>query len=511
MNKPALVLVLGDQLTLERGALRNARPGTDTILMAEVREEACYVSHNRHKIALIFSAMRHFRDALRQCGFSVIYFQYEDGKASLLDAVQEALLRCDAQVLRCGEPGEFRLLSALRTWQLSVPMELVDDDRFLASHAEFSAWAQGRKQLRMEYFYRLMRKKHGLLLDARGGPEGGSWNYDTENRRGWRNTEEIPQRPAVTIDPITADVLELVAREFPDNPGDLSRFYLGVTPGQAEEHFNWFLQHALARFGTYQDALAEESPYLFHSLVSMYLNIGLLDPLQVCRRVELAWRDGHCELAAAEGFIRQVLGWREYVRGMYWLMMPEYAQRNSLQAHRPLPTWFWSGDTEMRCLQSALRQTLDLGYAHHIQRLMVIGNFALLAGLDVEQVCAWYLAVYVDAFEWVELPNTLGMALHADGGLMASKPYAASGKYIQRQGNHCKQCRYNPMQATGEHSCPYNSLYWHFVDRNLDMLKTNPRMALTVKNWMRKDAEEKVAILNWANGELARLAPGAVR
>ena len=202
-----------------------------------------------------------------------------------------------------------------------------------------------------------------------------------------------------------------------------------------------------------------------------------------------------------------MLGWREYVRGIYWLMMPEYAGRNGLRADRPLPDWFWTGNTGMRCLQSALRQTLDLGYAHHIQRLMVIGNFALLAGLDVEQVCAWYLAVYVDAFEWVELPNTLGMALHADGGLMASKPYAASGKYIQRQGNHCKQCRYNPAQGTGESSCPYNSLYWHFVDRNLDMLKSNPRMTLTVSNWMRKDASEKVAILNWADGELARLAP----
>jgi deoxyribodipyrimidine photolyase-related protein len=508
VNKPALILVLGDQLTLGRGALRNARPGIDTIIMAEVQEEACYVRHNRHKIALIFSAMRHFRNALRQSGFSVIYFQYEDCKASLRDAVQEGLTRCNAHALRCCEPGEFRLLSELRDWQLSVPVELVADDRFLASREEFSEWAQSRKQLRMEYFYRLMRRKHGLLLDSTHGPEGGKWNYDAQNRQGWRNNEKIPPRPGLTIDPITADVLALVAREFPDNPGELSHFYLGVTPAQAEDHFNWFLQHALARFGNYQDALAEESPYLFHSLISMYLNIGLLDPLDVCRRVENAWREGHCELATAEGFIRQVLGWREYVRGIYWLLMPEYAGHNSLQAHRPLPQWFWTGYTEMRCLQSALRQTLDLGYAHHIQRLMVIGNFALLAGLDVQQVCAWYLAVYVDAFEWVELPNTLGMALHADGGLMASKPYAASGKYIQRQGNHCKQCRYNPMQITGESGCPYNSLYWHFVDRNLDILKTNPRMALTVNNWMRKDAGEKAAILNWANREIAQLAPG---
>ncbi|MEZ5501670.1 MAG: cryptochrome/photolyase family protein [Halioglobus sp.] len=507
MQTPALILVLGDQLTLDKGALRGARPGIDTILMAEVREEACYARHNRHKIAFIFAAMRHFRDALRQRGFSVIYFPYEERTLSLLDAVEEALARCDARVLRCCEPGEYRLLNALRRWTLAVPLELVADERFLASGRAFADWARGRKQLRMEYFYRLMRQQHGLLLDAQGAPEGGQWNYDADNRQGWRGAEEIPARPAVDIDPTTAEVIDLVQREFPDNPGDLSRFYLAVTPGAAEAHFQWFLTHALPRFGRYQDALAEESPWLFHSLVSMYLNVGLLDPLQVCRQAEAAWRAGQCTLAAAEGFIRQISGWREYVRGIYWLQMPDYARSNTLQADRPLPDWFWSGDTDLRCLQTALRQTLDLGYGHHIQRLMVVGNFALLAGLDVEQVCAWYLGVYVDAFEWVELPNTLGMALYADGGLMASKPYAASGKYIQRQGNHCKQCRYDPARATGEGACPYNSLYWHFTNRHSKALQANPRMALTLKNWARKDSDERATILAWADSELARLAP----
>jgi deoxyribodipyrimidine photolyase-related protein len=509
MNESDLILVLGDQLTLDKGALKGARPGQDTVVMAEVAEEACYVRHNRHKIALIFAAMRHFRDELRKLGFSVIYFQYEDGKASLLEAVREALEACNADAVRCCEPGEWRLLAQLRSWELPVPLQLADDDRFLASSDEFADWAQGRKQLRMEYFYRRMRKKYDLLLDENGAPEGGKWNYDASNRKGWRNSEDLPDRPGTDIDATTAEVLELVNREFPDHPGDLSRFYLGVTPAQAEEHFQWFLEHALLLFGTYQDALAEESPWLFHSLVSMYINIGLLDPLQVCRRVEHAWRAGQCELAAAEGFIRQILGWREYVRGIYWLKMPEYADRNSLMAQRPLPAWFWTGETEMRCLQVALSQTLDLGYAHHIQRLMVIGNFALLAGLDVEQVCTWYLAVYVDAFEWVELPNTLGMALHADGGLMASKPYAASGKYIQRQGNHCKACRYTPARVTGEAACPYNSLYWHFIHRHRERLEANPRMGLTVRNWARKDREEQATILQWADKELQRLAPEA--
>jgi deoxyribodipyrimidine photolyase-related protein len=508
VSKGALILLLGDQLTPGRGALSDAVPGRDTIVMAEVAAEACYVKHNRHKIALIFSSMRHFREQLRAQGFTVHYFSYSlAGPTSLLDAVTAALQRCDADELRCCEPGEHRLLSELQQWVLPIPVRLVTDDRFLCSRGAFDDWASGRKQLRMEYFYRGMRKQYHVLLDSAGGPQGGKWNYDTENRRGWRSQEEIPQRPAVIPDQITAQVIELVNSEFPDNPGDLGQFYLAVTAQEARSHFHWFLEHGLPRFGTYQDSLAEESPWLFHSLISMYLNIGLLDPLEVCQQVEHAWRQGQCELSAAEGFIRQVLGWREYVRGIYWLAMPEYAQRNALNARRPLPDWFWSGATDMRCMEVALRQTLDLGYAHHIQRLMVIGNFALLAGLDVAQVCNWYLAVYVDAFEWVELPNTLGMALHADGGLMASKPYAASGKYIQRQGDHCKQCRYSPAKTTGPGACPYNSLYWRFINRHLTTLGANPRMGLVVKNWERKEAQERDAIVHWGNAELERLAP----
>jgi deoxyribodipyrimidine photolyase-related protein len=508
VSEPALILLLGDQLALAHGAMRNARPGVDSILMAEVRDEASYVRHNRHKIALIFSAMRHCRDELRSRGFNVIYYSYEDGKASLCEALQAGLQRCQAASVVCCEPGEFRLLEELRQWELSVPLEIIPDDRFLASHADFSEWKRDRKQLRMEYFYRQMRRKYAVLLDADGAPEGGQWNYDASNRQGWRAKDEVPARPEVAVDEITGAVLEMVNREFPDHPGDLDRFYLGVTVAQAQEHLEWFLQNALPHFGKYQDALAEESPWLFHALVSMYLNIGLLDPLTVCRQVEQAWRDGRCEIAAAEGFIRQVLGWREYVRGIYWSTMPEYAQRNELLAERPLPEWFWTGATDMRCLHLALEQTLELGYAHHIQRLMVIGNFALLAGLDVEEVCAWYLAVYVDAFEWVELPNTLGMALHADGGLMASKPYAASGKYIQRQGNHCKQCKYSPAKTTGQGACPYNALYWHFIDRHLERFRGNPRMNLVVANWQRRDQAEKTAIIEWADQELNRLAPG---
>jgi deoxyribodipyrimidine photolyase-related protein len=508
MTAKSLRLVLGDQLSPNNPVLADAEPGRDVVLLAEVAEEAGYVRHNRHKIALIFSAMRHFAADLEARGFTVIYRTFDEGVASLQDAVAAALAATGVSSVQVTQPGEYRLLRAMQDWEdaLGVPVHLREDSRFLASQEDFAQWARGRKQLRMEYFYRDMRRRYGLLLDADGEPEGGKWNYDAENRSGWRGGEEVPARPAAEIDATTREVLTLVERAFPDNPGDLGEFRLAVTAAAAQEQLDWFCRHALDRFGTYQDALAEESPWMFHGLISMYLNIGLLCPLAVCRQVEAAYRAGSCSLAAAEGFIRQVLGWREYVRGIYWHAMPGYAERNTFAAERPLPGWFWSGETDMRCLSRALQQSLDLGYAHHIQRLMVIGNFALLAGLDVRAVCDWYLAVYVDAFEWVELPNTLGMALHGDGGLMASKPYAASGKYIQRQGNHCAQCRFDPKQVTGEDACPYNSLYWHFIDRHQDYLKKNARMGLIVGGWQKRDAGERRAIVDWAEGVLARQA-----
>ena len=506
-TKPVLRLVLGDQLGPNSPVLRDADRKRDIILLAEVRDEAGYVPHNRHKIALIFSAMRHFARSLEDDGYTVIYRSFDEGVESLRDAVAEALEERDAGAVAVAAPGEYRLLADMQGWEdaLNVPVHIRADDRFLASTEDFDDWASGRKQLRMEYFYRDMRRRYELLMDADGEPEGGQWNYDAENRSGWRGGEEVPERPEARADRITRAVLMLVDEEFPDNPRDLSAFRLAVTPEGAQAHFDWFCDHALERFGTYQDALAEESPWMFHALVSMYLNIGLLEPLAVCRQVEQAYRDGRCSLAGAEGFIRQVLGWREYVRGVYWHAMPAYAERNTFDAKRPLPAWFWTAETDMRCLARALEQTLQHGYAHHIQRLMVIGNFALLAGLDVKEVCAWYLAVYVDAYEWVELPNTLGMALHGDRGLMASKPYAASGKYIQRQGNHCSQCRYDPKKTTGDGACPYNSLYWHFIDRHHDYLKRNARMGLIVGGWQKRKEADRKAIVAWAEGVLDAL------
>jgi deoxyribodipyrimidine photolyase-related protein len=511
MTTRRLILVLGDQLTRRGPALAGAEPGRDTVLLAEVAEEATYVRHNRHKIALIFSAMRHFAEALRREGFTVIYRHYGERVESLERALMEACGSSDVDEVWLCDPGEYRLREAIAGWEshLPVPLRVLEDSRFLCSHEDFRRWAEGRRQLRMEHFYREMRRRYGILLESDGSPAGGHWNYDRENRSGWRDQTAIPERKQVRNDALTRAVLEEVAEAFPDNPGDLARFCYGVTPGQAEAEFDWFCEHALPDFGTYQDAIAEASPWLFHARISMYLNIGLLAPLDLCRRVEEAWRRGQCSLAAAEGFVRQILGWREYVRGIYWLAMPDYRERNALDARLPLPAFFWNAETDMRCLAMALKQSLDLGYGHHIQRLMVIGNFALLAGLDVRAVCDWYLAVYVDAFEWVELPNTLGMALHADGGLMASKPYAASGNYIQRQGDHCRQCRYSPSKTTGEGACPYNALYWHFIHRHQARFENNPRMSLVLANWRRRRPAQREAILDWAQHLLDGL-PGSL-
>jgi len=503
-----LILVLADQLSDSNPVLEGADPARDVIVMAEVAEEANYVRHNRHKIVLLFSAMRHYAKRLRDRGFNVVYFELTDAVPSLELACQRALSQFPSEVLRVCAPGEYRLWAAMQDWHttLGVSVDIVEDSRFLSPLDDFRLWAKGRKQLRMEYFYRDMRKRYGILLDG-VEPVGGKWNYDAENRVGWRGQVDIPTRPDVSPDAITRAVITLVQTQFPDNPGDLDQFRLAVTHTDAALQFDWFCENALGDFGTYQDALPDGSPWVFHSLISMYLNCGLLEPLAVCQRVEQHWRDGGCSLAAAEGFIRQVLGWREYVRGVYWLLMPEYKTRNTFKASRPLPDFFWNANTDMRCLQQAITQSLDLGYAHHIQRLMVIGNFALLAGLDVDQVCDWYLAVYVDAYEWVELPNTLGMALHADDGAMASKPYAASGKYIQKQGDHCKQCRYNAAQMTGPTACPYNSLYWRFIDRHAEFLAGNPRMSLILANWRKRAPADKQAIVAWADQLLLELAP----
>ncbi|WP_374530445.1 cryptochrome/photolyase family protein [Novosphingobium sp.] len=485
----SLVLILGDQLSHGLSALGAADRASDVVLMAEVMAEASYVPHHKKKIALIFSAMRHFSAELRQAGWTVDYVKLDDpaNTGTLGGEVQRALSRHGLTRVIATEPGEWRLLAEMQSWPATT---LLADRRFLADRAGFADWAAGRSGLRMEHFYRIMRRKTGLLMDN-GQPVGGRWNFDADNRKAIDRDLHIPQPPRFTPDPITREVLDLVAKRFPDNFGSLEPFWFGVDRSDAEAAFAHFVRHALPLFGSYQDAMLRGQAFLYHAVIAPYLNLGLLDPLEICRVVETAWRNGTIPLNSAEGFIRQVIGWREFVRGIYWWRMPGYEHANALRAQRPLPTFYWTAETSMACLGACISQTRDEAYAHHIQRLMVTGNFALLAGIDPHELHRWYLSVYADAFEWVELPNTIGMSQFADDGLLASKPYAASGSYINRMSDYCRGCRYDVKAKSGPDACPFNLLYWDFIARHRERLARNPRMAPMVRTWDRFSAERQ--------------------
>ncbi|MFN4024198.1 MAG: cryptochrome/photolyase family protein [Hyphomonas sp.] len=493
-----LRLVLGDQLSPEMSSLRDAAPGRDLVLIAEVMEEATYVRHHKKKIAFLFAAMRHFAQEMAAAGHRVRYVRLDDpaNQGSLRAEVARALEdEPGLSRLVVTKPGEWRLMQDMETWRdlLPVPVELREDTRFIVPLMDFAAWAEGRWQLRMEHFYREVRRRTGLLMEG-GKPAGGQWNFDQENRKRLPKSALAPPRFLPDADRVTREVMELVAARFPDHFGELEPWVFPVTRAGAEAARDHFMADILPGFGDWQDAMAAGEPWMWHSLLSIHLNCGLLDPLDLCRRAEAEWKAGRAPLNAVEGFIRQIIGWREYVRGIYWLKMPGYAQMNALAANHPLPDFYWTGETDMHCMAEAIGQTRRHAYAHHIQRLMVTGNFALIAGLDPAEVNEWYLRVYADAYEWVELPNTHGMALHADGGLMASKPYAASGNYISRMSDYCAGCRYDVKQRTGPDACPFNFLYWDFIARHQERFAQNPRMALITKSLDRIAPDERRAI-----------------
>ena len=502
-----LVLVLGDQLSEGLPALREADEGTDVVVMAEVDEEAGYVRHHPKKIALIFAAMRKFAGALRDAGWDVRYTQLDDTE-NAGSIVGELLRRAEetgASEVLVTEPGEWRLIEKIK--HAPIKTHILQDDRFIASHAEFEAWADGRKALRMEYFYRDMRRKTGLLMEG-DTPAGDKWNYDHDNRKAAPDDVTVEGPLWFEPDAEVEEVLALVEARFDGHFGDLRPFGFATTRAQALEALGYFVEHALARFGDYQDAMLEGHQFLYHAVVSPYLNIGLLGPLEVCQAVEKAWKKGDVPINAAEGFIRQIIGWREYVRGIYFLEGPTYPERNVLKQDRALPAFYWGAETRMNCIAHAVGQTKEQAYAHHIQRLMVTGNFALLAGIDPGEVHEWYLAVYADAFEWVESPNTVGMSQFADGGVIASKPYVSSGAYINRMSDYCKGCAYKVSVKTGEGACPFNLLYWHFLDRHRERFSNNARMGNMYRTWDRMDADRRDTVLKDAEAFLDKLDAG---
>jgi deoxyribodipyrimidine photolyase-related protein len=506
MSVRHLVVVLGDQLDTESSAFDDFDPSQDAVWMCEAVEESTHVPSAKQRIAVFLAAMRHFAQSLRERGWPLTYRALGEGHdaSSLGQALAECLAGDTPQAVILCEPGEWRVLHQLRAVceSASVRLELRPDRHFLCSIGEFQAYAAKRKQLRLEYFYREMRRRHRVLMvedasEADGwGPAGGQWNFDADNREsfGKEGPVGVPLPKRFRPDELTAQVLALVGSRFAAHPGDLQDFGWPVTREQALAVLQDFIATRLDKFGRWQDAMWQGEPWLHHSHLSVALNLKLLSPLEVIVAAEAAWKRGEAALASVEGFIRQVLGWREYVRGLYWWRMPEYAGVNELKARAALPGFYWTGDTDMACLRDAIGQTLRLGYAHHIQRLMVTGLYALLLGVEPRQVHEWYLAVYADAVEWVELPNTLGMSQFADGGLMASKPYAATGKYIDRMSNYCSNCRYRPSERVGETACPFTTLYWDFLDRHAKRLAANPRMALQVKNLARVSEEEMQSI-----------------
>lgn len=489
----SLIFILGDQLSPHLSSLADGNRETDVVLMAEVQEEASYVGHHKKKLAFIFSALRHFAKDLGEDGWSIDYRALDatEGFDSLTDVLQDALVEHKADRVLITEPAEWRVRKLLEAWhdRFGVPIDILPDNRFLCSADAFARWAEGRKQLRMEYFYRDMRRQTGLLMDG-DQPVGGKWNFDSDNRKPPKSGLSFPDPLEIEPDAETKRVLEMVESRFGENFGSLHPFWFAVTATDADAALEHFIAHALPSFGDYQDAMLADERFIFHAVISLYINVGLLDPLDVCQRVEAAFDAGQAPINAAEGFIRQIIGWREYVRGIYWLKMPEYREQNFFGHERPLPSFYWTGETDMACMRACITQTRDEAYAHHIQRLMVTGNFAMLAGIAPGDVHEWYLAVYADAFEWVELPNTLGMSQFADGGLLGSKPYAASGNYINKMSDYCKGCRYDVKQKTGEGACPFNSLYWDFLARNETVLRDNPRLRQVYRTWDRMSDEK---------------------
>ena len=510
-----LILILGDQLNLDNPALDDFDAAQDYILMVEASHESTQVWSHKARIVLFLSAMRHFYACLAgrmDIGLQSSYLKLGEHQfTTLKDAWAHYIATLKPQKVIICEPGEYRLEQDLIALCKDTNTQLVmrDDTHFMCSRADFAHYAADgkngpKKELRMEFFYRKMRAKYDVLMDGKN-PVGGTWNFDAENRKTFGKTgpQQLPIAPKVNIDGLTQAVIDDVEQYFPSHSGSLKNFIWPVTREAALQFLDDFIANKLAGFGDHQDAMWQniqssfdqgQSPYLWHSLLSTSLNLKLLNPREVINAVMTAYKQHALPLASVEGFIRQILGWREFIRGVYWLDMPQMADANHYQHQRALPSWYWSGDTQMNCMKQTIQDTFSYGYAHHIQRLMVTGMFGILAELSPQEVSAWYLAVYVDAVEWVELPNVAGMALYANGGRFTSKPYVASGAYIKRMSNYCSGCQYKPELKTGENACPTTTLYWHFLIKHYDTFSTNPRTALMTRNVDRFEPEEVSAI-----------------
>lgn len=512
LNRPGpfreIRLILGDQLNRGHSWFQNGRPDVLYVMM-ECRSETDYCQHHIQKIVAFFMAMRRFSLWMQENGHAILYITLDDpeNKQSVAGNLDWVVAKYPCSSVAWQEPDEFRLDQELKCWAKQAPIEAysVGTEHFYTERNETALFFAGRKTWRMEYFYRQMRRKHSILIQGEQ-PQGGEWNFDAENRKPIPAAVVIPELPMP--EHRTSGWGDWLKQQGVQTIGELPEKLMWPTaPDEARTILEQFMERLLPSFGLYQDALTRRHDFIFHSRLSFALNAKLISPNEVVRAVEQAWMSepDRYPLASVEGFIRQILGWREYVRGVYWAHMPGYGVLNQLQHQRSLPSWYWTGETHMACMRHAIGQTLQQAYAHHIQRLMITGNFALLAGIHPDEVDRWYLGVYIDAVEWVEMPNTRGMSQYADGGLMASKPYVSSGQYIKRMGDYCGSCRYNPQSTTEANACPFNSLYWHFHDRHERLLRPNVRLAMVYRNWDRMDPGKRSALLLKAESLLDRV------
>jgi deoxyribodipyrimidine photolyase-related protein len=492
-----LRIILYDQLSHQISSLSDIDKDEDIVLMVELHSEFTHVKHHKKKIAFLLSAMRHFAKELKDSGVNLRYVKIDDqnNKNSLKDQIKEVIEKYSVKKVIVTYPSEYRILQEIKSWKniINIPIEIREDNRFLCTPNEFSKWAGEKKQLRMEFFYREIRKKHNILMNG-DEPEGGKWNYDNENRKLPPKDLNIPANYKIKQDQITMEVIKLVNEHFFDHFGDLEPFFFAVTRDDARLVLIDFIEKRLEKFGDYQDAMIENEPWMFHSHLSFYLNCGLLTPIECVKAAEYAYHRKNLPINSVEGFIRQIIGWREYIRGIYWHRMPSYKNENFFGANRKLPSFFWEADSKMNCVDQCVKETKKHAYAHHIQRLMVLGNFALLAGIHPNEVNEWYLIVYADAYEWVELPNVTGMILFADGGYLASKPYAAGGSYIKKMSNYCTNCSFKINIKNGSEACPFNYLYWNFLVCNRSKLETNHRISMMYKTYDKMSSSQKEAI-----------------
>ncbi|HEX8295962.1 MAG TPA: cryptochrome/photolyase family protein [Chthoniobacteraceae bacterium] len=506
------VWILGDQLSPEHAALAATSPRESRVLMVESKARGSALRYHQLKLVLVYSAMRHFARDLRDAGWEVDY-QVIENTGTFEDGVRRHLGKHQPASLVLAEPNSFAETDAVLKLgrKLGIPVELVPTKQFLVSRGEFREWAGSQKRLVMKNHYRRMRERFGFLMEKDGQPVGGAWNFDPENRatfHTWKHSGAPRPKtpPHEAPDEITRDVMRMVRAEFPDHPGDVRDFWLPVDRAAALRWLRYFIDERLPNFGAFEDMMAEREPHLFHSVLSSSLNLGLLTPRECVESAIAAYDRGAAPINSVEGYVRQVIGWREFINGVYWLRGPEYKTLNSLGAEHPLPAFFYTAETEMNCLHHVVKQNLSLGWNHHIQRLMVIGNFFLISGINPQEALRWYHEMYVDGYDWVMAPNVLGMALYADGGFMATKPYAATSTYINRMSNYCANCRFDPAQKTGPDACPFNYLYWHFIDQHAERFALNPRMRAIVTGWMKRSDGNKETVRSSARAFLDALS-----